>query len=71
MHDFQLFTLYHAVRLVGGSSKSEGRLEIFHNREWGTVCDVGFTVMDGNVACRELGFKRASNISNTLFDPGR
>lgn len=44
------------IRLVGGSSSNEGRLEIFHNNQWGTVCHDGFNTDDGIVACRQLGY---------------
>ena len=33
---------YGALRLVGGSSIYEGRLEICINDNWGTVCDDGW-----------------------------
>ena len=43
------------LRLVGGASSSEGRLEIYHDGEWGTVCDDYFNANGGKVACRQLG----------------
>jgi len=41
------------VRLVGGPYPyNEGRLEVYYNRSWGTVCDDGFTDVEASVACR-------------------
>jgi hypothetical protein len=48
------------IRLVGGPSPSAGRLEIFHDNAWGTVCDGSNrndpTHQAASVVCRELGF---------------
>ena len=44
------------LRLMGGSTDMEGRVEICINETWGTICDGSWSTMDAQVACRSLGF---------------
>ncbi|RDD42227.1 Deleted in malignant brain tumors 1 protein [Trichoplax sp. H2] len=48
--------LENALRLVRGSNNRTGRLEIFHNKRWGAICDDGFNDINAHVACKQLGF---------------
>lgn len=48
------------IRLVGGTLEEEGRVEICMNEFWGTVCDDGWSNVEANVVCRQLGYSRHS-----------
>ncbi|XP_034385855.1 galectin-3-binding protein A-like [Cyclopterus lumpus] len=55
------------VRLVGGQDKYEGRVEIFHNGVWGTVCDDDWDdddwdIDDAHVVCRQLHISGATHV---------
>ena len=52
------------LRLVDGAktdpgnndNPSEGRLEVFYDGEWCTICDDYWTDEEADVSCRQLGF---------------
>jgi len=48
------------VRLVGGVGPFEGRLEVFHQERWGTVCSDAFDVRDAQVVCNLIGYPSAT-----------
>ena len=45
------------IRLVGGSSSNEGRVEILLGGVWGTICDDDFDDYDATVICRMAGYR--------------
>lgn len=45
------------MRLTEGHVPNEGRIEVFHDDQWGTICNDGFTVKNAKVICRMLGFE--------------
>ena len=59
------------VRLVGGTSDSEGRVEVYHNGAWGTVCDDNWDINDANVVCQQLGYSGATSaLGDASFGEG-
>ncbi|XP_011405889.2 PREDICTED: lysyl oxidase homolog 2-like [Amphimedon queenslandica] len=54
------------IRLQGGTYSSYGRLEVYCNGQWGTVCDDSVGATDARVACRQLGYSDYSTYTGNL-----
>ena len=60
------------VRLVNSTnSLSSGRVEVFYNGTWGTICVDSWDLQDAEVVCRQLGYNGASSApADAVFGQG-
>ena len=55
------------IRLQGGRYSNEGRVEVYCNGQWGTICDDGFSSTDANTICKQLGYTGYTNYDHLLL----
>lgn len=59
------------LRLVNGTDRCSGRVEIFHDGQWGTVCDDDWDIREGEVVCRAMDCGSPQMVtSNAFFGQG-
>ncbi|XP_043944976.1 galectin-3-binding protein-like [Protopterus annectens] len=59
------------IRLVNGNKPNNGRVEIYYDGQWGTVCDDNWGLEDALVVCRMMGFANATRaVGNAEFGSG-
>ena len=50
------------MRLVGGVTPNEGRVEVNFHGNWGSICDDSWDINDAHVVCRQLGYREATHV---------
>ena len=61
------------IRLVSTSPGLNflGRVEVYHNNQWGTICQDSFGYNDANVVCQMLNFTQGALCYGSSYSFGR
>ncbi|XP_013379008.1 lysyl oxidase homolog 3B [Lingula anatina] len=51
---------FRKIKLVGGRTPNEGNVMIYHDGEWGIICDDRWDKKNADVACRDLGYLKGA-----------
>ena len=57
------------IRLVNGSSdgRCSGRVEVYHDGNWGTICDDEWGMQEADVTCREMNCGNGISVKYESF----
>ena len=58
------------MRLVDGSSYNEGRVEVYYNGRWGTVCNHGWDDKYASLVCKQLGYGSSGTLAFFMAGTG-
>ena len=47
---------------MNGIGSNEGRIEVYHNQIWGTICGQSFDLIAGEAICRQLGYSNVITV---------
>lgn len=64
---FLLLTDSKPIRLVNGTNRCSGRVEVYHEGQWGTVCDDRWGMQEAAVSCREMNCGTALSVKYKGF----
>ncbi|KAF3707172.1 T-cell differentiation antigen CD6 Precursor [Channa argus] len=69
----EVFCGNNVVQLAEGNSRCDGRVELWRDGRWGTVCDDQWSLRDADVVCDQLKCGYALNVTGQggSFPPGR
>lgn len=43
------------ILLSGGSNEGQGTVQVYHENQWGNICDDNFDKNDAKVLCKMIG----------------